>query len=180
MSNKIYLLPLAIFLVLTGFFVYRLMLIGQGHMPNDIPSVMINQPAPQFNLPPLLKKTAGFKTDGLKGKVTLVSFFASWCVECLAEHPYLATLSGKGAVLAGIDYKDNDAAGQAWLKKNGNPYDIVAVDRSGRTAIDFGLYGVPESYLIDKRGVIRYKQTGPLTPAEIEGRLLPLIKELNK
>jgi DsbE subfamily thiol:disulfide oxidoreductase len=180
MSNKLYLLPLGVFLVLTGFFVYRLVLIEQGNMPKDIPSVMIDKTAPQFNMLPLLKGKSGLKTADLKGKVTLVSFFASWCVECLAEHPYLQKITGHGAVLAGIDYKDDSVSGQAWLKQHGNPYDVVAVDANGQTGIDFGVYGVPESYLIDKQGVIRYKQAGPLSPDVIEGQLLPLIKELNK
>jgi DsbE subfamily thiol:disulfide oxidoreductase len=175
---KLHLLPLALFVVLVGFFVCRLSLIERGNMPRDIPSVVLNKPAPAFNLPPLLK--TGLKTADLKGKVTLVNFFASWCVDCLAEHRYLARLSGKGAVLAGIDYKDVPANGQAWLAKNGNPYDVIAVDRDGRTGIDFGVYGVPETYVIDKQGVIRYKQTGAVTPEIISEKLLPLIKELDK
>jgi DsbE subfamily thiol:disulfide oxidoreductase len=178
--NKLSLLPLAFFAVLVSFFVYRLVLIEQGNMPKDIPSVMISKQAPAFNLPPLLKNKSGLKTADLKGKVTLVSFFASWCVDCLAEHRYLADLSGKGAVLAGIDYKDASADGRVWLKKNGNPYDVIAIDRDGQTGIDFGVYGVPETYLIDKQGVIRYKQTGPVTPDIIAEKFLPLIKELNK
>jgi len=173
-------LPIIVFLVLTGFFAYRLILIGHGNMPKDIPSVMIGKHAAEFNLPPLLKNKAGLKTADLKGKVTLVSFFASWCVGCLAEHPYLEELSGKGAVLAGIDYKDAPAAGREWLKKHGNPYDAVAVDRDGRTGLYFGVYGIPESYLIDRQGVIRYKQTGPLTPEDIQAKILPLIQELNR
>ena len=173
-------LPLILFIVLVVFFVYRIALIEQGNMPKDIPSVTINKPAPDFSLPPLLKDKAGLKTVNLKGKVTLVNFFASWCVDCLAEHRYLADLSGKGAVLAGIDYKDAPVDGQAWLKKNGNPYDVIAIDHDGRTGIDFGLYGVPETYLIDKQGIIRYKQTGPVTPEIIVEKLLPMIKELNK
>lgn len=179
MRKAFSLLPLVLFVVLTGFFVYRLVLIGRGNMPRDIPSVMLGKAAPQFNLPPLLKHK-GLKTTDLKGKVTVVSFFASWCVDCLVEHRFIGALSGKGAVLAGIDYKDTDAAGREWLKKNGDPYNIVVADRDGRTAIDFGVYGVPETYLIDKQGVIRYKQTGPLTPDIIAEKLLPMIKELNK
>jgi DsbE subfamily thiol:disulfide oxidoreductase len=172
-------LPLIIFIALAGFFVLRLNLIEHGNMPKDIPSVMIGKPVPEFNLPPLLKNK-GLTTAGLKGKVTIVNFFASWCIDCLAEHRYLAGLSGKGAALVGVDYKDADKEGQAWLKKNGNPYNTVVADHDGRTAIDFGVYGVPETYLIDKHGIIRYKQTGPVTPDIIAEKLLPLIKELNK
>ena len=173
-------LPLGFFIILVGFFVFRLSLIEKGNMPKDIPSVMLGKPAPEFNLPPLLANKAGLKTADLKGKVTLVNFFASWCVDCLVEHRYLADLSGKGAVLAGIDYKDTPANGQAWLKKNGNPYNVIAIDNDGHTGIDFGVYGVPETYLIDKQGIIRYKQTGAVTPQIITEKLLPLIKELNK
>lgn len=173
-------LPLTCFIVLVSFFVYRIAMIEQGNMPKDIPSVMISKTAPQFNLPPLFKDKAGLKSSGLKGKVTIISFFASWCVDCLVEHRYLADLSGKGAVLAGIDYKDSSDNGQAWLKKNGTPYDIIVVDKDGQTGIDFGLYGVPETYLIDKQGIIRYKQTGPLTPEIITDKLLPMIRGLNK
>lgn len=176
---KLHLLPLALFVILVGFFVYRLMLIEHGNMPRDIPSVVINKPAPSFNLPSLIKGK-GLTTADLKGKVTLVNFFASWCVDCLAEHKYLSGLSGKGAVLAGIDYKDTSANAQAWLAKNGNPYDLIVADRDGRTGIDFGVYGVPETYVIDKQGIIRYKQTGAVTPEIISNKLLPLIKELNK
>ena len=173
-------LPLGFFVVLVGFFIYRLALIEGGNMPKDIPSVMIGKAAPDFKLPSLLKNKAGLKTADLKGKVTLINFFASWCVDCLAEHRYLADLSGKGAVLAGIDYKDTSANGQAWLKKNGNPYDVIVTDDNGHAGIDFGVYGVPETYLIDKQGIIRYKQTGAITPDIIEKKLLPLIKGLNK
>jgi len=175
---KLHLLPLALFIIMIGFFVCRLSLIERGNMPRDIPSVVLNKPAPGFNLPPLLK--TGLKTADFKGKVTLVNFFASWCVDCLAEHKYLTDLASKGAVLAGIDYKDTPANGQAWLAKNGNPYNVIAIDRDGHTGIDFGVYGVPETYVIDKQGIIRYKQTGAVTPEIISDKLLPLIKELNK
>jgi DsbE subfamily thiol:disulfide oxidoreductase len=180
MWNKIHLLPIAAFLILMGFFAYRLVLIEQGDMPKDIPSVLINKPAAEFKMPALLNDKGGLKTADLKGKVTLINFFASWCAGCQIEHPFLSGLSGKGAVLAGVDYKDAPADGMEWLKRRGNPYDVVAVDREGRVGIDFGVYGVPESYLIDKQGVIRYKQTGPITPEIIETQILPLIRELNK
>lgn len=173
-------LPLVIFLVLAGFFSWRLILIERGNMPNDIPSTLIGKPAPEFKMPPLLKNKAGLKTADLKGKVTFISYFASWCGGCLAEHPLLADLAGKGAVLAGINYKDSLPGGRAFLKNNGDHYDVVAVDSDGRVGLDFGVYGIPESFLIDKKGIIRYKQTGPLTPEIIEKKILPLISELNK
>jgi DsbE subfamily thiol:disulfide oxidoreductase len=172
------LLPLILFSILVGCLAYRLVLIEHGDMPSDIPSALINKPAPIFNAPPLLKNKPGLDTSGLEGKVTLVNFFASWCAGCLTEHHLLKDLSGKGAVLAGIDYKDAPEKGLAWLEKNGNPYDVVAVDSEGQIGVDFGVYGVPETYIIDRRGIIRYKHTGPLTQKAVETEILPLIKKL--
>ena len=173
-------LPVLIFLVLAGFFGYRLVMIGNGDSPSAIPSVMIDKPAPQFDLPPLYDGKAGLSSAGLQGKVTLVNFFASWCIPCRAEHPLLAGLTGKGFVLVGVNYKDKPEDAKAWLDRLGNPYDVLVADRQGQTGIDFGVYGVPESYLIDKQGRIRFKQTGPFTPETIEKDLLPRVAELNK
>jgi len=173
-------LPVLIFLVLAGFFGYRLVMIGQGDSPSAIPSVMIDKPAPQFDLPPLYDGKAGLSSAGLQGKVTLVNFFASWCIPCRAEHPLLAGLTGKGFVLVGVNYKDKPEDAKAWLDRLGDPYDVLVADRQGQTGIDFGVYGVPESYLIDKQGRIRFKQTGPFTPETIEKDLLPRVAELNK
>lgn len=173
--------PLAIFAVLLGFLGYRLFLVQQGFTPDLIPSVLINKPAPQFDLPPLFPNKPSFRTADLKGKVTLVNFFASWCVPCKEEHPYLADLAKQASVhLVGVDYKDRPEDASLWLADLGNPYKVVAVDAEGGTGLNFGVYGVPETYLIDKQGVIRFKQTGPLTPAVIETRLIPLAKSLNR
>jgi len=180
MRSKLAFLPVVIFLGLMGFFVYRLALIEEGNMPDMIPSVMIGKPAPAFDLPPLLENGKGLKTSGLKGKVTLVNFFASWCVSCRVEHSFFMEIHGKGAMLVGINYKDAPADGRLWLESHGNPYDVVVVDREGRTGIDFGVTGVPESYLIDRHGIIRYKQPGPFTQEDIQMKILPLITELNK
>ncbi len=173
-------LPLLVFLALAGIFYWRIVLIDRGDMPNDIPSVMINKPAPVFKLPALFKGEADFTSAALKGHVTLLNFFASWCVDCRIEHPFLTGLKGHGAVLVGVDYEDKNADGEAWLEKHGNPYDRVVTDARGRTAINFGLYGVPETYIIDKQGVIRYKQTGPMTPDVIRKTILPVIARLEK
>lgn len=173
------LLPVAVFLVLVGFFAWRLVLMNRGDMPNMIPSVMIDKPAPAFDLPPLGLDKAGLKTADLQGQVTLVNFFASWCVPCRVEHPLLTQIAQK-VRLVGIVYKDKPEDARAWLARLGNPYDRLAQDREGRAGIDFGVYGVPESYLIDKQGRIRYKQVGPFTPEDIQGKLLPLLAELNK
>lgn len=173
--------PLAIFAVLLGFLGYRLFLVQQGFTPDLIPSTLINRPAPQFDLPSLFASEPGFKTTDLKGRVTLVNFFASWCVPCREEHAYLTQIPGSAGIeLVGIDYKDPPEDASLWLEELGNPYHAVAVDAEGKAGIDFGVYGVPESYLIDRQGVIRFKQTGPLTPEVIRAQLIPLAKSLTR
>lgn len=173
-------LPITIFIILIGFFVYRLKLIEEGNSPNLIPSVMIDRPAPNFSLPSLFSGKPEFTSKNLQGKVTLISVFASWCLPCRSEHSLLNNIKNKNIVLVGINYKDNPKIAMAWLEEYGNPYDIIAADYEGNVAIDFGVYGVPESYLIDKNGIIRFKQTGPLTLEVIENTLLPMAEELNK
>jgi DsbE subfamily thiol:disulfide oxidoreductase len=175
-----YIVPLLAFAILAGFFIWRLHLVEEGVAPNLIPSVMVDKPAPVFDLPPLLAGERGFKTADLRGKVTLVNIFASWCVPCRTEHPMLPRIAKAGIVLVGINYKDRPEDAKAWLAEMGNPYRTVAVDASGRTGIDFGVYGVPESYLIDKQGVIRFKWTGPLSPEIINNQLIPLAEKLGK
>jgi cytochrome c-type biogenesis protein CcmF len=173
-----YALPALAFLALLGVFFWRLNQTATGDTPNLIPSVLIDKPAPTFDLPPLYAGQPGFKTADLKGHVTLVNFFASWCIPCRAEHPLLRDLAGSGMVLVGINYKDKTENGQAFLAELGNPYRVIAADASGRTGIDFGVYGVPETYLIDRNGVIRYKQTGPLTDDIVRKEILPLAEKL--
>ncbi len=175
-----YTMPTLAFAVLVGFFIYRLYLVEEGYAPNLIPSVLIDKPVPIFDLPSLQAGERGFKTADLRGKVTLINFFASWCIPCREEHPILPEITKAGIVLVGINYKDRPEDAKTWLAQLGNPFGIVAVDRDGQTGINFGVYGVPESYLIDKHGVIRWKQTGPLTPDIIRDRLLPMAEKLNK
>jgi len=176
MRRVLYLLPVVVFLVLGGFF-WR----GLQMDPQLIPSPMIGKPAPAFALPPLKTDKPGLAAADLQGKVTLVSFFASWCIPCRAEHPLLMELAATHQVnLVGINYKDKPEDGLAWLGKLGDPYAAIGADRDGRVGIDFGVYGVPESYLIDKQGRIRFKQTGPFTAEDISNKLLPLVAELSK
>ena len=156
-----YRIPLIAFVMLTGFLIYRLYLVEEGFTPDLIPSVLIDRAAPAFDLPPLLPGMAGLKAGDFKGKVTLVNFFASWCAPCRVEHPMLPMIAKAGITLVGIDYKDRSEDAKAWLAELGDPYRTVAVDAQGRTGIEFGVYGVPETYLIDKQGIIRFKQTGP-------------------
>jgi len=173
-------LPVFAFAVLVGFFVWRLYLASEGDTPNLIPSVMIDRPAPAFDLPPLYANQPGLKTVDLKGKVTLINFFASWCEPCRIEHPVLSDIPKSRLRVIGINYKDRAQDAKGWLRELGDPYTQIAVDRAGRTGIDFGVYGVPESYLIDKNGVIRFKQTGPLTGDVIRNQILPLVEKLSK
>jgi cytochrome c-type biogenesis protein CcmF len=172
--------PLLAFVLLTGFLVYRLYLVEQGFTPDLIPSVLIDRAAPTFDLAPLQTGGQGFKAADLKGKVTLINFFASWCAPCRVEHSMLPLVAKAGIELIGIDYKDRPEDAKAWLAELGDPYRTVAVDAKGQTGLEFGVYGVPESYLIDKKGVIRYKQTGPLTPEIIRNRLIPMAEKLAK
>jgi DsbE subfamily thiol:disulfide oxidoreductase len=173
------LVPLALFLVLLGFFGVRLAQMDRGDMPDDIKTVLIDKTVPAFTLPPLVAGEAALSSADFKGKVTLVNFFASWCIPCRSEHPLLAGLADK-VTLVGIAYKNKPEDALTWLAALGNPYHAVAADLDGRVAIDFGLYGVPESYLIDRAGRIRYAWKKPFTPDEIKDRLLPMIAELNQ
>ena len=177
-KRGIYLIPLAGFLILGGFFIWRLHLVEKGYAPNLIPSVLINKPAPSFDLAALEQGKPGFASTDLKGQVTLVNFFASWCVPCREEHPVLPLVKQAGIRLVGISYKDRPEDARAWLANLGDPYMAIGADVYGRTGIDFGVYGVPETFLIDKQGRIRYKFTGPLNADSLEHVLLPHIKEL--
>ncbi len=178
MRRFLYVLPVLAFAVIAGWFWLGL---APNRDPSEVPSVMIGKPVPDFDLPPLVAGSPGLKSSELKGHVTLINFFASWCVPCRAEHPLLFTLAKDTPIqIDGIAYKNKQSDTTAYLAELGNPYARVVVDEPGRTAIDFGLYGVPESYLIDRDGVIRFRQVGPLTEGVIEKQLKPLISELSK
>jgi len=143
-----------------------------------VPSPLVNKRAPEFSLP-LLEDPAVQRTVAqMKGKVWVANFFASWCVPCLAEHPLVTELS-RSTTVVGINYKDKREDATRWLARNGNSYAMVLVDREGKVGLDYGVYGVPESYVIDKEGVIRYKQIGPITSQALQEVLLPLLKKLD-
>jgi len=173
-------LPLVIFAALAGLFWFAL----HGGDPSLLPSAMIGKNVPEFTLPPLEGLTAdgkdvpGFASSDLaQGETTLVNVFASWCLECQEEHPLLVELAKQpGIRLFGIDYKDDAASARRFLGRYGNPYSHVGVDASGRTSIDFGVYGVPETYVITPDGKIAYRLVGPLTEQTIRDKLLPLLK----
>jgi cytochrome c biogenesis protein CcmG, thiol:disulfide interchange protein DsbE len=173
-------LPLIIFAALAGLFWYAL----HGGDPSLLPSAMIGKKVPEFDLPALEgltddgKDVPGFSSADLaQGEPTLVNVFASWCLECQEEHPLLVELAkDPGIRLFGIDYKDSADAARRFLGRYGNPYARVGADASGRTAIDFGVYGVPETYVIAPDGKIAYRQVGPLSEKTIKEKLLPLLK----
>jgi cytochrome c biogenesis protein CcmG/thiol:disulfide interchange protein DsbE len=171
-----FLLPLAIFLGLVWFLYQGLFL-----DPKEVPSPLINKPAPAFKLEQLDKPGATIKRDDMLGKVWLLNVFASWCVACREEHPLLVEFSRmKMLPIYGLNYKDERIAGMKWLSTFGNPYEASLFDSDGRVGIDYGVYGVPESFLVDAKGVIRYKQIGPFTPEAIQTKLIPLVQQLQK
>jgi cytochrome c biogenesis protein CcmG/thiol:disulfide interchange protein DsbE len=171
-----FLIPLAIFAVLVVF-----LGVGLNLDPREVPSPLIDKPAPPFVLPRLHEADKTISQKDMLGKVWMLNVWASWCVACREEHPYLVEFSRTGMVpIVGLNYKDERADGLAWLARLGNPYLLSAYDREGSVGIDYGVYGVPETYVIDKAGVIRYKRIGIVTPEIVRDKILPLVKELNK
>ena len=171
---KKYLIPFAIFAVLVGF-----LAAGLGLNPREVPSPLINKPAPAFKLPTLDDPSQSLSAQDLRGKVWILNVWASWCVACRIEHPLLVEYSRKAAVpIYGLNYKDKRDDAQRWLVNFGNPYTRSLMDTEGLVGIDFGVYGVPETFVIDKEGVIRFKQIGPLTPEVLREDILPLLKKL--
>jgi len=172
--NKKLLIPLAVFLALSAF-----LFVGLWRDPREIPSPLIDKPAPQFKLAELHQPGKQLATDDLKGQVWLLNVWASWCVSCREEHPLLVEL-GKAKIvpIIGLNYKDEPKAGMGWLTQNGDPYSTSVIDRDGRVGIDWGVYGVPETFVVDKQGVIRYKQIGPITVQALEQTILPLVRKL--
>lgn len=143
----------------------------------DLPSPLIGKPMPGFSLPLLDQPDVIVNSDDLIGEPFLVNFWASWCVTCRQEHPYIEQLAASGAVrVIGLNFRDERADAQAWLRRFGNPYAMTISDLSGRTSIDFGVYAAPESFLVDANGIIVYKQLGALTPDAIEKEILPRIQ----
>jgi cytochrome c biogenesis protein CcmG/thiol:disulfide interchange protein DsbE len=142
---------------------------------------LIDKPAPAFNLAQLHEPGKSLSNADLKGKVWLFNVWASWCVSCKVEHPLLVQLAAQKIVpVIGLDYKDQPVDGRAWLTQRGDPYTTSVVDLDGHTGIDYGVYGVPETFVVDKNGVIRYKQIGPLTVEALQDKILPLVRDLQK
>ena len=171
-----FVVPLAVFVVIVGF-----LLIGLGRDPREVPSPLIDKPAPVFSLAQLDQPSKTLGTADLKGQVWLLNVWASWCVSCRDEHPLLVELArAKIVPIIGLNYKDEPQAGLGWLGRFGNPYTTSVIDRDGRVGIDWGVYGVPETFVIDKQGTVRYKQIGPVTAEVLEKKILPLVRELQK
>lgn len=171
-----FLIPLALFGLLVVF-----LAVGLGLDPHEVPSPLVNKPAPAFKVAQLEQPELQFAAEDMKGKVWLFNVWASWCVACRQEHPVLMDFARQQLVpIVGLDYKDQRKDALGVLKRSGNPYDVVAFDGDGRVGIDYGVYGVPESYVIDKAGVIRYKHIGPITTEAMEKTIIPLINELKK
>lgn len=167
-------IPFIVFAVLAVFFY-----VGLSLNPREVPSPFIGKPAPAFSQPQLFDLGKSFSPADMKGQVWLFNVWASWCVSCREEHPYLIELStAKRLPIIGLNYKDKPEEAKAWLAQLGNPYTLSAVDPEGKIGIDYGVYGVPETYLIDRDGVIRHKQTGPITPQVWQEKFEPLLKEL--
>jgi cytochrome c biogenesis protein CcmG, thiol:disulfide interchange protein DsbE len=170
-----FIVPLAIFVGLLVF-----LGIGLTKDPREVPSPLIDKPAPDFRLTQLDDPSKKFSPADMRGKVWLLNVWASWCSGCQEEHPYLVEIASKKVVpIYGMDYKDQVMDAMQTLNRAGNPYNMVVTDPEGRTGIDYGVYGVPETFVIDKQGVIRYKQIGPMTPEAFEGTILPLVRKLN-
>jgi cytochrome c biogenesis protein CcmG/thiol:disulfide interchange protein DsbE len=174
MRRALFILPLLSFLLLAGYFAFSL---RPGYDPQELPSALIGKEAPSFRLAGL--KGDGIDRDALKGQPVLINFFASWCVPCRVEHPLLMRLVEQEHVpLYGIDYKDQPDAARRLLNELGDPYRAIGIDRDGRVGLDFGVYGVPETYLLDGSGRIRKRFVGPLTATQVNRELLPLLKAL--
>ena len=169
-----YIIPLILFLVMAVF-----LAMGLNLNPRDIPSPLINKPAPVFSLPILGQADKTLSNTDLSGKVWMLNVWASWCASCRVEHPVFNQLAQKRVVtLIGLNYKDEPESARQWLAQLGNPYNVSIMDQQGRTGIDYGVYGVPETFVIDKKGIVRYKHTGPVSAKDVQTILLPLIAQL--
>ena len=168
--------PLAIFAALLVF-----LYVGLFRDPREVPSPLIGKPAPAFALHQLHSPEKTLATADMRGQVWLLNVWASWCESCRVEHPLLVEMARQEiAPIVGLNYKDKDDLGKAWLAERGDPYAVSVVDADGRVGIDWGVYGVPETFVVDKAGVIRYKQIGAITVDALQKKIVPLIRELQK
>lgn len=169
-----YLLPLILFIVMAIF-----LAIGLNLNPSEIPSPLLDKPAPAFAAAKLQLPDEKLTNADLKGQVWLFNVWASWCVSCREEHPVLNELARQKAVtIIGLNYKDDPTAAKNWLDTLGNPYNVSIMDQDGRIGLDWGVYGVPETFVVDKKGIVRYKHTGPVSINDVQQTFLPLIAQL--
>ena len=176
-------IPIAIFAVIAAVFGVYLWQVGPGGKDiSQLPSAMIDKPAPQFDLPAIAGSagqpdTLGLRTADLKGRVSLVNVWASWCPPCRIEHPILMTLAKEGVTIYGINYKDKPEDARRFLGELGNPFARIGTDNTGRAAIDWGVYGYPETFIVDASGHIRYRHVGPINPGQVDSIIRPLLKK---
>ncbi len=182
MRRLILIAPVALFAGLIAVMAWLLLGAEGGQRDaSTIPSALIGKPAPDFDLPPVNGNIpGGFATADLKGRPTIVNVFASWCVPCLAEHPLIARLAEEGHAVYGLNHKDQPEAAAKWLARHGNPYTAVGADIDGRASIEWGVTGVPETFIIDAKGIVRFKYAGPLTPNLIARKLMPVLEEVSR
>jgi cytochrome c biogenesis protein CcmG/thiol:disulfide interchange protein DsbE len=173
MKRFIFALPVLLFASVIFAFV-----LGLGRDPSKLPSVLIDRPLPRFALPSVRPNDAGLSSDDFRGAPMLLNVFASWCVSCRVEHPVLLDLKSKGVPIQGLDWKDDASAGAQYLRDNGDPYAKAGNDKSGRTGIDLGVTGVPETFVVDRNGRVRYKQIGPIGPDDWKNTIKPLLEKL--
>ncbi|MEQ8396628.1 DsbE family thiol:disulfide interchange protein [Thalassobaculum sp.] len=177
MRRLLFLVPLAVVIALVGVLAWPIL---EGRDPRSLPSVLLDKPIPPFELPGLTADGSGLSAGELAGRPLLVNVFASWCAPCRHEIPLMVRLASEGVPIYGIAYKDDPAATQAFLAQLGDPYRGIGVDRDGRIAIEFGVYGVPETYVIDAAGRIRHRHVGAMTEDVARRTLLPLLQELSQ
>ena len=173
-SRLVFILPILLFGIISIAFA-----IGLTLDPRNLPSVLIGKSVPDFDLPPVAGRELGLSDEDLKGQVSLVNVWASWCTECRAEHPLLMDLSERGIVpIHGLNYKDKPADARNWLDNLGDPYTRTGADRNGRVAIDWGVYGVPETFVVNQKGEVVYKHIGALSVSIFDEKILPIIRDL--
>lgn len=173
--------PIIIVLLLVAVFAKRLADVQEGLDPNQVESVLLDTPAPEIDLPPLPDRGPGLATENLKGEVTLVNIWGSWCIACLSEHPLLMEVAAENAVpVHGIAWRDEPQASLRWLARNGDPYDRIGQDPVSEAAIAFGVTGAPETFVVDAAGVIRYKHVGPISMTDWTETIAPLVEQLRQ
>ncbi len=173
---KRYLWPLGIFIAIVAF-----LAVGLRLNPREVPSPLIGKRAPDFTLPALQEPARSFAPGEMRGKVWVLNVWASWCAPCLEEHPLIVSLAERKIVpVVGLNYKDKREDAIKWLKRHGDPFFVTVADADGRIGIDYGVYGVPETYVIDREGVIRYKRIGPLNAEIVDAKIVPLVKSLGQ